>query len=147
MFFGKKMIKKTEYLKKDTIKYLVVHCSDTPNDQFIKAEDIHKMHLNFGWDGIGYHKIITRNGNIINGRPEYWIGAHVYGKNNISLGVCLIGKNRFEKCQMTSLREVLDNWKKEYVNSKVIGHRDLIDTKKTCPNFDASLWYYGNIND
>ena len=38
------------------------------------------MHLNFGWDGISYHKIITRDGNIINGRPEYWIGAHVYGK-------------------------------------------------------------------
>ena len=76
------------------------------------------MHLNFGWDGIGYHKIITRDGNIINGRPEYWIGAHVYGKNNISLGVCLIGKNKFEKCQMTSLREVLDNWKKNMLIQK-----------------------------
>ena len=62
----------------------MVHCSDTPNDQSVQAKDIHIMHLNFGWDGIGYHKIITRDGSI-NGRPEYWIGAHVYGKNNVSL--------------------------------------------------------------
>ena len=43
--------------------------------------DIHNLHLSFGWDGIGYHKIILRNGIIQNGRPEYWVGAHVYGKN------------------------------------------------------------------
>ena len=33
------------------------------------------MHLQFGWDGIGYHKIILRNGKLISGRPEYWVGA------------------------------------------------------------------------
>ena len=52
----------------------------------LRAIDIHKMHLEFGWDGIGYHKIINRSGKIENGRPEYWIGAHVKGKNQISLG-------------------------------------------------------------
>ena len=44
------------------IKLLVVHCSDTDNDKEISAIDIHKMHLNFGWDGIGYHKVIKRSG-------------------------------------------------------------------------------------
>ena len=38
------------------ISLLVVHCSDTPNNQNLSAIDIHKMHLDFGWDGIGYHK-------------------------------------------------------------------------------------------
>jgi len=33
------------------------------------------MHLKFGWDGIGYHKIINRSGKAENGRPEYLIGA------------------------------------------------------------------------
>ena len=77
------------------IKYLVVHCSDTENNQNISAADIHKMHLSFGWNGIGYHKIIKRNGEIENGRPEYWIGAHVKGQNEIILGVCLVGKYNF----------------------------------------------------
>ena len=42
------------------------------------------MHLNFGWDGIGYHKIIRRDGTLENGRPEFWVGAHTYGLNEKS---------------------------------------------------------------
>ena len=61
-------------LNKSNIKYLVVHCSDTENET--TSIDIHKLHLEFGWDGIGYHKIIERNGDIMNGRPSYWIGVH-----------------------------------------------------------------------
>ena len=80
-------------LNTNNIKYLIVHCSDTDNS--LNARDIHKMHLEFGWDGIGYHKIISRNGDIEDGRPEYWVGAHARGFNKISLGVCLIGKKNF----------------------------------------------------
>ena len=58
-------------LSKDKIKYLIVHCSDT-NDDFT-IEEIHKMHLDFGWDGIGYHKVIDQKGEVYNGRPEYWM--------------------------------------------------------------------------
>ena len=53
------------------------------------------MHLDNGWDGIGYHKVILRSGIIENGRPEFWIGAHVKGLNKSSLGVCLIGSKIF----------------------------------------------------
>ena len=98
-------------LNAENIKLLVVHCSDTENDKNLSAIDIHKMHLNFGWDGIGYHKIINRSGKIENGRPEYWVGAHVKGRNNISLGVCLIGKNKFTNEQFVSLEKVLRDWK------------------------------------
>ena len=91
----------------EDIKLLVVHCSDSDNSKTLSAFDIHKMHLKFGWDGIGYHKVINRSGKIENGRPEYWIGAHVKGKNNISLGVCLIGRNKFTTKQYISLERVL----------------------------------------
>ena len=127
-------------LSKSNIKLLVVHCSDTNNSKNLKAEDIHKMHLGFNWDGIGYHKIILRSGNVENGRPEYWIGAHVKGKNDISLGVCLIGRDKFTKRQFISLEKVLKKWKNLYPEAKIIGHRDIGDTKKTCPNFDVKLW-------
>ena len=122
------------------ISLLVVHCSDTENGQNLSAIDIHKMHLGFGWDGIGYHKIIQRSGKVENGRPEYWIGAHVKGKNKISLGVCLIGKNKFTKKQFKSLERVLRKWKMEYPNAKILGHKDTGDTNKTCPNFDVVTW-------
>ena len=92
-------------LKKDEIKFLIVHCSDTPNENNIDASFIHQMHLKNGWDGIGYHKVITRSGVIENGRPEFWIGAHVKGLNNSSLGVCLIGSTKFTNKQFISLKK------------------------------------------
>ena len=127
-------------LYKEKIKKLIVHCSDTPNHLKITAFDIHKMHLDFGWDGIGYHKVITREGKVENGRPEYWIGAHVYAQNEVSLGVCLIGRDFFTKSQFNTLEKILLKWKKDYPNSEIIGHSDAIKTTKTCPNFDVKKW-------
>ena len=123
---------------------LIIHCSDTPDTEDIGAIDIHKMHLGFGWDGIGYHKVIKRDGQIENGRPEYWIGAHVFRKNSQSLGVCLIGKNSFTEQQFSSLKAILKEWKIKYPNAIIKGHYEVIDTKKTCPNFDVSNWCIEN---
>ena len=82
-------------LNPSDIHFLVVHCSDTPNDNHITARDIHQLHLGFGWDGLGYHQVILRNGTVEKGRPEFWLGAHVKGHNHESLGVCLIGRDDF----------------------------------------------------
>ena len=68
-------------LVSENINYLVVHCSDTDNNDNIGAKEIHQLHLSFGWDGIGYHKIIKRNGLIEMGRPEFWIEFHVFQHN------------------------------------------------------------------
>lgn len=133
-------------LKKNNIEYLIVHCSDTPDHHDVNAEFIHKMHLDNGWDGIGYHKVILRSGVIENGRPEFWIGAHVKGLNKSSLGVCLIGSSQFTKMQFISLKKVLLNWKKKYPNANIIGHRDATVTTKTCPNFDVVEWCIENLD-
>lgn len=127
-------------LSSKNIELLVVHCSDTKDTLEIGVTDIHKMHLSFGWDGIGYHKVICRSGKIENGRPEYWIGAHVKGKNHISLGVCLIGRDYFTNEQFSSLEKVLRTWKILYPKAKILGHCDTGHTTKTCPNFDVVNW-------
>ena len=98
------------------------------------------MHVGFGWDGIGYHKIICRDGWVENGRPEYWKGAHVYGFNDVSLSVCLIGRSAFTSEQYKSLKTILLDWKSEYSNLKIVGHCELGNTKKTCPNFNVQDW-------
>ena len=122
----------------DEIKFLIIHCSDTSDDKDLSAADIHKMHLEFGWDGIGYHKVIKRNGIVENGRPEFWKGAHTYGMNNVSLGVCLIGRQKFTKQQFNSLKTTLIKWRSVYINAEILGHCDAISTKKTCPNFNVA---------
>tara|TARA_X000000950_G_C13596459_1_gene529523 strand:- start:30 stop:446 length:417 start_codon:yes stop_codon:yes gene_type:complete len=127
-------------LHKKNIEFLIVHCSDTPNDDEFTAREIHLMHLSFNWDGIGYHKVINRDGSIENGRPEYWIGAHTKGLNQKSLGVCLIGRDKFTDLQMMSLEKVLRKWKEKYPKSKILGHCDAIATSKTCPNFNVISW-------
>ena len=132
-------------LNKKNIQFLIVHCSDTPNSENLNASDLHQMHLNFGWNGIGYHKVILRNGEIQNGRPEYWVGAHVKGKNDVSLGVCLIGRDEFTNAQLHSLKKVLEIWKSKYSKAKIIGHCNIGNTHKTCPNFDVITWAK-NIN-
>ena len=132
--------KDSQFLTKENIIYLVVHCSDTSDQDDLNALDIHKMHLGFDWDGIGYHKIIKRNGDIENGRPEFWVGAHTKGLNQNSLGVCLIGQTQFSQRQFNSLEIILKNWLLKYPNAKIVGHRNAIKTHKTCPNFNVENW-------
>lgn len=129
-------------LKPKDVKFLVVHCSGSPQGRGDTAATIHKWHLERGWDGIGYHVVILEDGTIEHGRPLYWCGAHVKAANNISLGVCLIGDNTFPQQQLKSLRILLDHWMCRFPNVTVCGHRD-IDAHKTCPNFDVATWYYG----
>lgn len=131
-------------LQSNNIQFLIIHCSDTSDDEYVTAEDIHQMHINFGWDGIGYHKIIEKDGSIKNGRPEFWIGAHTKGINSISLGVCMIGRLNFSQNQYKSLKNVIFKWKVKYPEAKILGHRDAIVTEKTCPNFNVELWVKKN---
>ena len=128
-------------LEAKNIRYLVVHCSDTPDDEPITAKEIHAMHLGFGWHGVGYHRIINRDGIVEHGRPDYWIGAHVYGHNEISLGVCLIGRTDFTEAQFNSLETILREWTEKHPHAEVVGHCDFDYTEKTCPNFDAGQWW------
>ena len=132
-------------LNSHNIKYLVVHCSDTSNSDNLRAIDIHKMHKSFGWNGIGYHKIIRQSGEIEEGRPTYWVGAHVYEYNEESLGVCLIGRDNFNKKQLNALFLLLKSWSLIYPKAVILGHRDFSNTKKTCPNFNVIEWWQKQI--
>ena len=120
------------------VKYIVIHCSDT--NQTDTITDIHKLHLSFGWEGVGYHKVIEYNGKVQNGRPEFWIGAHARGYNDKSLGICLIGKKNFTDSQFIALEKILRKWKVKYKNAKIISHSEISDSNKTCPNFDVKKW-------
>lgn len=122
------------------IRHLVVHCSATDNDSDIGAREIHAMHLGFGWHGIGYHRVVRRDGRIEPGRPDYWMGAHVLGQNESSLGVCLIGCDRFTLAQFDALEGVLRAWRDIAPQARICGHRDFETTSKTCPNFDVAAY-------
>ena len=83
--------------------------------------------------------MILRSGKIENGRPMLdW--SYVKGKNQESLGVCLIGRDKFTKRQFSSLEILLRKWKTLYPKAIILGHRDTGNTNKTCPNFNVKTW-------
>ena len=132
------------------IKYIVVHCSDSPNGRadkrFDSAGAIHQWHKKRNWDGIGYHFVIDENGETANGRPifpdtkEIWQGAHVRNHNSHSIGICLIGADYFHPEQLETLRREIDYLHSIWPEAEVVGHYQL-DPKKTCPNFNVKYWY------
>ncbi|HRM59675.1 MAG TPA: N-acetylmuramoyl-L-alanine amidase, partial [Megamonas funiformis] len=67
------------------------HHSAIGGNDDITAADIHRIHLQNGWSGIGYHMFIRKSGLIETGRPLEDIGAHTYQHNNSSIGICLSG--------------------------------------------------------
>lgn len=146
------------------IEKIVIHCS---NSKFGCVAVIRKWHTDpkpkgNGWKDIGYHYVILNgypfmstdfvkdfDGTIEQGRyqdgDDYLngdeIGAHAYGMNSKSLGICLIGEKRedFTDKQLQKLIEkvhfLMD---KHDINiDNVIGHYESeYANGKTCPNID-----------
>jgi N-acetyl-anhydromuramyl-L-alanine amidase AmpD len=127
-------------MKAEDVKYIVVHCSDSPQGRGDNAETIHLWHIQKGWDGIGYHRVILEDGTVENGRPLYWVGSHARGNNSKSVGVCLIGDGIYTPQQWHALRELIFKLLTRFPGAAVVGHNDL-DSGKTCPKFDVKAWW------
>lgn len=113
-------------------KKLVIHHLATTNPE--SPQDIHKMHLDRGWSGIGYHFYIRKDGTIYRGRPENVIGAHARGGNYNTLGICIEGdfeKNGLNEVQKNSLINLGTYLSLKYPIKDIIPHRDVTDT--LCP--------------
>ncbi len=113
-------------------KKLVIHHSATNRPE--SPEEIHKMHLNRGWSGIGYHFYIRKDGTIYRGRPENVIGSHAKGGNYNTLGICVEGnfeKNGLNEAQKNSLIKLSTYLSLKYPIKDIIPHRDVTDT--LCP--------------
>ena len=131
------------------INKIIVHCSDS---EFGDVELIDRWHKERGWDGCGYHYVITNgirrhgdqfdlaaDGVIETGRDLKTVGAHCRGQNRNSIGVCLIGKRHFTGNQLLlalpNLLLMLGDLGLE--TEDIHGHCEF--SKKTCPNIDPRL--------
>lgn len=120
------------------ISRIVVHCSDTESGNVDSIRRYHVSHN--GWNDVGYHFVITRDGTIEPGRPLSKAGAHVSGANYDSIGICLIGKNDFKPHQFEALRDLVAALKAQFGGLSVFPHNVFPSAKKqgkTCPNFDV----------
>lgn len=119
------------------IKKVIVHCSDSEYLSHDNYESIYKWHVTErGWSDIGYHYLILKDGTIVHCRPVWKMGAHCYGKNSNSVGICLTGKYKFSDEQFVSLQKLIDELRWLFGDISIHGHREFSSTK-TCPNFDV----------
>lgn len=132
------------------IKEIFVHCSATKPNMDIGVETIRNWHTKSkaqggrGWSDIGYHFVIRRDGTVEDGRPATTQGAHAYGYNKGSIGICMVGgldmegksDANFTFAQYESLVALIANLKAKYgLDVKVRGHRDV--AARDCPCFDV----------
>lgn len=120
------------------IEEIIIHCAATPNGKEFHASDINEWHRNRGWDCIGYHFVIPLTGRFEFGRRIDKIGAHARGHNDKSIGVCLIGTDKFNLNQWYELRGLVTSLSMQYNEPKVIGHNEI--AQKICPGFDVQAW-------
>ena len=173
---------------KRKLNAIVIHCAATPNGKHFTAADIDRMHKQRGFRRstqaarnfnpelrhIGYHYVIELDGSVQPGRHVEEIGAHVQGSNAKSIGICMIGTDRFTREQWTSLRNAIiatagmikntaimsvDHALDAYADMgiRVLGHRDFSPDKngngiieqhewlKICPGFSVADWIKGGM--
>lgn len=137
------------------LESIIVHCSATKENQNFDVDDIRKWHTDpkphgNGWSDIGYHYVITRSGEIQEGRFIERPGAHANGNNDYSIGICLVGginsetkkaDANFTFKQYQALEKLKDQIFDAFpnVDFKIFGHRDL--SSKECPCFDVHSFF------
>lgn len=166
------------------VDLIVIHCAATPNGKPFTAEDIDRWHADRGFlrnpeligynqpalKSIGYHYVIYVSGAVSIGRGIEEPGAHAQGHNANSVGVCLIGTDKFTPAQWDGLRKNvcatvatiarrrdIPNAPKypiapreavalaREMNVRILGHRDLPNVQKSCPGFNVSEWLAGGM--
>ena len=132
----------------------IIHCCATRPDWMHgsgieeKAEEIDRWHKDRWPSGLGYHRLIDRDGSIFVGRSLYQQGVHVRGHNRGTIGICLIGghgsaatdrfEDHFTPAQDQALRGYLQALGELTPLSKITGHNEY--AAKACPGFMVPEW-------
>tara|TARA_R110000868_G_scaffold350158_1_gene611397 strand:- start:75 stop:458 length:384 start_codon:yes stop_codon:yes gene_type:complete len=119
----------------------------------VGVKDIRRWHMEKGWQDIGYHFVIKRDGTVETGRGVTLVGAHEPTRNANSVGICLVGgvnekdytkaENNYTPEQWVALEKLVKKLLVTYPKVKIMGHRDCPKVHKACPSFDAIAWAKG----
>ncbi len=133
-----------------------IHCAATPNGSArYNISNIDEWHGEKGFirrwwarkkfnprlKYIGYHHVINPDGTIDTGRHISEVGAHTYGHNKASIGVCLMGFDKFTQGQWAALREIVEFYLDTDPGIAIRGHQEA--SLKECPGFDVQAWLAG----
>ncbi len=146
---------------KKELKYLVIHCTATPEGREVTADEIRAWHTapppkGRGWRQVGYTDIIHLDGKVerlVENNEDAWVDSWeitngASGYNSVSRHIVYVGgcdKNMQPQDtrtpqQLEALKHYVLNFHAEHPEVKIFGHCDLPGVNKACPSFDVPEW-------
>lgn len=149
-------------LIKRGVIFLIVHSTETFNNQYLTSTDIHRNHIDLGFEGIQYHYVIRKDGTVERGLPadrvsqssprdfrNFTIDIALVGGINASSGVENPDEYRsiesYTRAQMDTLESLIDSFYRKYPGGIVHGH-DQIEEGVDDPHFDVSRYVRNRFN-
>lgn len=146
------------------LRYLVIHCTATPEGREVTAADIRRMHTapvsegGRGWKQVGYTDIIHLDGRVErlvenneDANVDPWeITNGAKGYNPVSRHVVYAGgmtrdmkapKDTRTPAQRKAMEEYVRDFHRRFPAVRIIGHNEV--AAKACPSFDVQSWLRG----
>ena len=143
------------------LKYLVIHCTATPEGRKVTSDQIRAWHTSpvskggRGWKQVGYTDMIHLDGTVErlvenneDARVDPWeITNGAAGYNSVSRHVVYVGgcaadgktpKDTRTLQQKDALTKYVKHFHIKHPLVKIIGHREV--AAKACPSFDVQVW-------
>lgn len=142
------------------MKYLVIHCTATPEGREVSAADIRRWHTSpppagRGWKQVGYTDLIHLDGcverlvgNNEDANVDPWeITNGAAGYNSVSRHIVYVGgvdvkgkpKDTRTVAQRETLKRYVEDFHSRFPQIRIVGHHEL-NLGKACPSFDVREW-------
>lgn len=143
-----------------TLKYLVIHCTATPEGREVSAAEIRSWHTSpppkgRGWRQVGYTDMVHLDGRVErlvqnneDACVDTWERTNgAAGYNAVSRHIVYVGgiDKQGKPCdtrtpaQREALARYVHTFHRLHPTVRIIGHRDL-NRAKACPSFDVAVW-------
>ena len=145
------------------MKYLVLHCTATPEGREVTSGEIRHWHTDpvkkggRGWKQVGYTDMIHLDGRVErlvrnneDAEVDPWeVTNGAKGYNTVSRHVVYVGgvskdgktaNDTRTEAQLKAMTAYVREFHERFPQLKIVGHRDLPGVKKACPGFDVKAW-------
>lgn len=143
------------------LKYLVLHCTATPEGRAVSSDEIRRWHTappsqgGRGWKQVGYTDMIHLDGRVErlvenneDAQVDPWeVTNGATGYNSVSRHVVYVGgcardgktpKDTRTPLQLEAMKKYVLDFHRRYPSVKIIGHNQV--AQKACPSFDVPKW-------
>lgn len=142
------------------LRYLVIHCTATPEGREVTAAEIRRWHTSpppagRGWKQVGYTDLIHLDGRVErlvdnneDGNVDPWeVTNGLKGYNGVSRHVVYAGglssdkktpKDTRTAAQLEALKNYVTAFHRRHPSVRIVGHNEL--AAKACPSFDVQEW-------